>query len=136
MKRPLGLWDVLVIADMGRRTIVDGQSPGSVPPEYAGGVGEEGLDALRDFVRGGGTLVCFNGASGFAIDLLDLDVENGLAELSRDDFFCGGSLLQAQGSALAVILAAATILIVVTVDHLNGLADVGARRGQPLPARR
>jgi len=42
-----------------------------------------------------------------------------------------GSLLQAQGSALAVILAAATILIVVTIDHLNGLTDVGARRAKP-----
>lgn len=87
-------WDVLVFADMGRGSIVDGHAAGTMPPEFVGGVGEEGLAALRAFVEDGGTLVCFDGSANFAIDLLDLDVSNGLADLTRDEFFCGGSLLQ------------------------------------------
>jgi thiamine transport system permease protein len=44
-----------------------------------------------------------------------------------------GSLLQAQGSALAVILAAATVLLVVSVEHVQRLAP---DRSQRRPARR
>lgn len=86
-------YDVLLIADIGRGTIVDGYRPGSVPPDYAGGIGERGLDELRRFVGAGGTLVCFDSASSFAIELLDLAVEDALDGLSTEEFYCTGTLL-------------------------------------------
>ena len=49
---------------------------------------------LDDFVRGGGTLVCINGSSLFAIEHLKLPVRNVLGGLRRQEFFAGGSLLQ------------------------------------------
>jgi glutamine amidotransferase-like uncharacterized protein len=51
------------------------------------------VKAIDEFVRGGGTLVCFNRSSNFAIDQLKLPVKNVVAGQSRLQFFVGGSLL-------------------------------------------
>jgi hypothetical protein len=49
---------------------------------------------LDEFVRGGGTLVCLNRSSLFAIDQLKLPVRNVLGGIGRQEFFSGGSLLR------------------------------------------
>jgi ribosomal protein S18 acetylase RimI-like enzyme len=46
------------------------------------------------FVRGGGTLICFNRSSNFAIDELKLPVINATAGLGRQEFAVNGSLLR------------------------------------------
>ena len=86
-------FDVIVMPDSQTRQIMEGNRPGSIPPRYAGGIGEEGLDALKDFVADGGTMVAFNNASMFAIDQFELPVTNALAGVSGNDFFCSGCLL-------------------------------------------
>ena len=45
--------DVLVIADQAPRGILEGQSGASARPEYKGGIGDDGLEAIRVFVREG-----------------------------------------------------------------------------------
>src|ERR1017187_8023419 len=50
-------FDSIVIAEMATRQIMDGMATGSVPGQYAGGIGEQGADALREFVTQGSTLV-------------------------------------------------------------------------------
>jgi len=87
-------FDVIVLPDMGEREITEGHRPGTIPERYAGGLGEEGAEALRGFVNDGGTLVTFNDASLYAIDQLKLPVENVLAGLPPDQFYCSGSLLR------------------------------------------
>ncbi len=72
----------------------NGHRPGTIPERYAGGIGEEGVDELRDFVNEGGTLVTFNNASLFAIDQFKLPVTNALAGLNPNQFFCSGCLLK------------------------------------------
>jgi hypothetical protein len=86
-------YDTIVIPDVSERQILDGVRPGTIPERYAGGIGEEGAEALRDFVAEGGTLVTFNNASMFAIDQLKLPVENSLAGLGANQFFCSGCLV-------------------------------------------
>jgi hypothetical protein len=86
-------YDTIVIPDVSERQILDGFKPGTIPERYAGGIGEEGAEALRDFVSEGGTLVTFNNASMFAINQLKLPVENSLAGLSANQFFCSGCLV-------------------------------------------
>lgn len=86
-------YDVIVLPDAQARQILEGQRPGTIPPRYAGGIGEDGVDALKDFVADGGTLVAFNNASLFAIDQFNLPVTNALAGVSANDFFCSGCLL-------------------------------------------
>ncbi len=87
-------YDAIVIPDMPERQILDGHRPGTIPERYVGGVGEEGAQELRDFVNDGGTLVTFNNASLFAINQLKLPVENALADLRPEQFFCSGCLLK------------------------------------------
>ncbi len=87
-------FDVIIIADIRPRSILDGYEEGTVPGRYAGGMGETGVRALDAFVRAGGTLVCMNNSSQFAIDQLHLPVKNVVAHVPRKEFFASGSLLQ------------------------------------------
>ena len=86
-------YDVIVMPDSQTRQIMEGFRAGTIPERYAGGIGEDGVDALQDFVNEGGTLVAFNNATMFAIDQFKLPVTNALAGVSATDFFCSGCLL-------------------------------------------
>jgi hypothetical protein len=88
-------FDSILLAEMQARQIVDGMQPGTVPGRYAGGIGDEGVEALREFVEQGGTLVALGNASQFAIDRFSLPVTNIVAGLRSDEFFCSGALLRA-----------------------------------------
>ncbi|MGQ0643395.1 MAG: M14 family metallopeptidase, partial [Gemmatimonadaceae bacterium] len=56
-------FDVLVVPDMSRNDIVRGMTPLQVPPEYAGGLGDAGIAALKAFVAAGGRIVLLDGAN-------------------------------------------------------------------------
>ena len=51
------------------------------------------LASLEQFIRGGGTLVCLNTASNFAIQQFKLPVKNIVAGLPSDDFFLHGTIV-------------------------------------------
>ncbi|MGE0443486.1 MAG: M14 family zinc carboxypeptidase [Gemmatimonadales bacterium] len=87
-------FDVIIIASDSPRGLLDGYAKGSVPPRYEGGIGNEGVRELDGFVRGGGTLVCFNSSSDFAIQQLHLPVRNVVAGVDRKEFFASGSILR------------------------------------------
>jgi hypothetical protein len=67
---------------------------GNMPPEYRTGLGTEGVNAIRDFVQKGGTLVTLNGAAAFPIDRLGIGVRNVLTGKSTKEFWCPGSTLK------------------------------------------
>jgi hypothetical protein len=66
------------------------------PPEYRSGIGEQGVEAVKEFVAGGGTLVTLGEACSFAIEKLGLRVRNAVQDLSHQEFFCPGSTLRAR----------------------------------------
>lgn len=78
-------YDAIVLPDQGAASIVNGFRPGTMPDEYVGGIGEQGVAALKDFVMAGGTLVTLDSASLFAIERFDLPVKNVLAGLSGSE---------------------------------------------------
>jgi hypothetical protein len=82
-------FDAIILPDMSERAILDGHRPGTIPERYAGGIGEEGAQELREFVNAGGTLIAFNNASLFAINQLQLAVENAAAGVTP----CSGCLV-------------------------------------------
>ena len=87
-------FDVIVLADISARSIMEGHQGGSIPGQYAGGLAGAGVDAIREFVNAGGTLVAMNASSGFAIKELNLPVTNVLADLKPTEFNCPGALLK------------------------------------------
>ena len=87
-------YDVIVLADMSSRQIVDGFARGSVPARYEGGIGAEGVRELEAFVRGGGTLVTLNGSSRFAMEHFHLPVRDVVDGVPRDEYFAGGAIVE------------------------------------------
>jgi hypothetical protein len=87
-------FDTIIIPDQPRAAILNGHRKGTMPDEYTGGLGQEGVKALREFVEAGGTLVCLNRASDFAIEQFKLPVRDVVDGLPRTDFYVPGSILR------------------------------------------
>ena len=82
-------FDAIVIPSASDDRLVSGNVDG-YPPEYLGGLGQEGIDALRAFVAEGGTLVAIDQATAFAVRIFDLPVRN----VATDALDGPGSLVQ------------------------------------------
>ena len=95
-------FDAIILPSVSKSIILSGRpaSTGSgrsleeLPPEYAGGIGDEGLKALRDFVSADGTLITLASSGELASEELNLPVRNVLARADREDFSVPGSLLR------------------------------------------
>jgi hypothetical protein len=95
--------------------------PGAPAAQGRGGAAQDtltadDLKAFGDFVRGGGTVVCLNNASTFAIQLLSLPVKDVLAGVSHQDFFTGGSVLEVQVNQAHPVMAGMPAKAAVFVD--------------------
>ncbi len=88
-----GRFDVIVFADQAPDSIVKGISADRIQPEYAGGINQEGLDHLREFVRNGGSVIALGSASELFIKSWGLPLVDVVAGLKTTDFFCPGSIL-------------------------------------------
>jgi Zinc carboxypeptidase len=91
-----GKYDAVIIPDQSPRAIMNGHKPGTMPAELTGGLGAEGVRALREFVEQGGTLICLNKASDFAIEQLSLPVRDVTEGLKETEFYVPGSILRTE----------------------------------------
>ncbi|MCI0403473.1 MAG: hypothetical protein L0212_08120, partial [Acidobacteria bacterium] len=88
-------FDAIVFpADRNKQQILEGNKRKWTPEEYRGGIGDEGLKALQEFVRGGGTLVLLDDSTQLALESWAVPVRDTLKDVKRDDFSCPGSLLK------------------------------------------
>jgi hypothetical protein len=87
-------YDAIIIPDQPSRQIVSGLPKNTYPDEIAGGMGSAGVQALKEFVEAGGTLITLNNASEFAIDQMDVPVKNVLHGIPAKEFYCPGSILK------------------------------------------
>ena len=94
-----GRFDVVLLPSETALRIAAGLDSLTVPPAYAGGLGPDGVGVLSAFVRDGGTLVCLNASSDFAISRLNIPVRNVLASDAQTQ---QGSRFLASGSILGV----------------------------------
>jgi len=86
-------FDVIVLPDQDPHDLLDGL-PRQYPAPYTGGLGQDGVKTLRQFVSDGGTLVALNDASRFAIEQLLLPVRNVLEGVADDEFYAPGSIFR------------------------------------------
>jgi hypothetical protein len=89
-------YDALILPDQSVEEIVNGHAEGVMPPEYVGGIGLEGVMALKAFVEAGGALVALDGATALPIQFFGLPVANALDGVRNTEFYCPGSLLRLQ----------------------------------------
>jgi hypothetical protein len=85
-------YDVIIMPDQSPNQIARGLGR-NAPDSLQGGLGEEGAAALKAFVEGGGTILFFNDASDYGIDILDLPVRNIVSGVPRTELYAPGSLL-------------------------------------------
>jgi len=86
--------DVITIpAQISLETIMEGRDAEDTPEAYAGGIGEERLEALRAFVEGCGSLLTFERGDEIAIEKFEVPVGNALDGLSQQEFFYSASLV-------------------------------------------
>ncbi|GAB3491831.1 M14 family metallopeptidase [Spirosoma knui] len=93
-KKDLSAYNAIIIPDQEVKRILNGHAPNTMPAQYVGGLGLGGTMALQQYVTNGGTLVAFDGASDFAIELFGLPVKNVTEGLSSQQFYIPGSLIR------------------------------------------
>ena len=87
-------FDVIVLTNVRSSRIIKGHAEGRVPPQYAGGIGADGLDALLQFVNNGGTLICLNSSFQLPIDLFQLPLRDISRSYPSTEFFLPSSILK------------------------------------------
>lgn len=97
-------FDVILLPDMDKDVIVDGQRKRGesamkytveMPEEYRGGIAKEGVQALKDFVQNGGTLITLASSGDLVTGEFNVPVRNALAN-ARDEFDVPGSIVRIQ----------------------------------------
>ena len=88
-------YDAIILPDMKASRMIEGHAEGSLPPEYVGGIGLEGVANLRTFVEQGGTLICLNWATEVPMKHFGLEITNALEpnqsnpqKSAGTEFFC------------------------------------------------
>jgi len=89
-----GQFDTILVPSQPAAFIKDGNPRDSYPPEYCGGWGPEGKDAVVEFLEQGGTMVFIDAASSWAIAELGLPCVNVLEDKRPQEFFAPGSILK------------------------------------------
>jgi hypothetical protein len=96
-------YDAVLIADDTVRAIVGASgaeasanpfAAQALPSEYTTALGNAGVDALKEFVRAGGSLVLLDNSTALATERFGVPVRNPIAGLSEKEFFAPGSSLR------------------------------------------
>jgi hypothetical protein len=130
--------DVIIVASDARVPVAGAQSPGRggrggpLRPEYGYVLGADDLRAFEQFIRGGGTLVCLNTASLFAIQQLKLPVRNVVAGLKPEEFFLRGSIVQVTTDPTHPIMAGMPEQAAVFADSSPVFETLGGFKGHVL----
>jgi len=100
-------YDAIILPDSSARQMIDGHPKGEMADEFAGGLGAEGVAALKAFAEAGGTLIAFNNATEL-LTQMGAPAKNVLAGLGSRrggggalgpdsaQFYCPGAILDAR----------------------------------------
>ena len=87
-------YDVIILPADGENTILNGFSAERYPAEFAGGIGDVGVENLKKFVENGGKLVCLDDSCELVIKKFGLPLKNVLNGVARKDFYNPGSIVK------------------------------------------
>jgi hypothetical protein len=89
-------FDTILIPSIPENALRNGYARDATAPPYVGGLGPEGAEALRAFVRDGGTIVGLEDSCSYLIRELNLPIKNVVAGLRSSEFYGPGSILAAE----------------------------------------
>jgi zinc carboxypeptidase len=97
-------YDAVILPDQPARAILQGnaagrggggeEAGGSVPPEFVGGIGDDGLAKLKEFAGKGGTIISLNKASLLITANFEGAPKDVIGAIGENDFYCPGSILR------------------------------------------
>ncbi len=87
---------ILIPSEIPLGRLINGDESDSTPPDYRGGIGDEGVENLKAFVRAGGTLVTLERADALVLEHFDVPVRNALEGVGSEDLFLPSSLLRVE----------------------------------------
>jgi hypothetical protein len=91
---PSEKFDVIIFPDMGKQQIIEGLTGETTPPEYRGGIEKSGIEALRTFIKRGGTVITIGRSGTLLMDEFAAPFRDGLQGVTREDFLCPGSIVR------------------------------------------
>ncbi len=100
-------YDAIVLPDQAANQLARGLAA-PYADSLRGGIGANGAAALKAFVEGGGTVLAFNEASDYAIDVFALPVTDALRGLKSADFYAPGSLFRVEPNTASPLTATFT----------------------------
>jgi hypothetical protein len=65
-----------------------------MPPQYVGGISQQGVSNLKQFVEAGGTLITLGSACDLPIKQFGIPIKNVLQSVKREEFVASGLLLK------------------------------------------
>jgi len=86
--------DTVVLAADSENTIMNGLNANRYPVEFAGGIGDAGVENLKRFVEAGGELVCFDDSCELVMKRFGLPIKNVVAGVPRSQFYNPGSIVK------------------------------------------
>ncbi len=119
-------YDVVILPADNENTIIKGLNKDRYAEEFAGGIGETGVENLKKFVENGGKLFCFGDSCEMVINKFGLPLRNVLKNLKRSEFYNPGSVVKLEvdtRSPLAKGLAAETAAYFITSSAFDVAAD-------------
>jgi hypothetical protein len=87
-------FDAIIFPDMGKEQILTGLTGVTTPPEYRGGIQESGVESLRTFIAGGGTVITIGRSAALLMDEFAAPFRDSLQGVGREDFLCPGSIVR------------------------------------------
>jgi len=87
-------FDAIILPADNENAIVNGLSAERYAPEYAGGIGDAGVENLKKYVENGGKLICFDDSCELVIKRFGLPIKNVLSGLRRNEFYNPGSIVR------------------------------------------
>jgi hypothetical protein len=87
-------YDVIVLTNVPSSRIIEGHKKGRVPPKYSGGIGQEGLAALAQFVKDGGTLITLNASCQLPLEHFKVPLKDVSRSYQSSEFFLPSAILK------------------------------------------
>jgi hypothetical protein len=87
-------FDAILIPNQSKGMLIKGNENEWTRPEHRGGLGAEGVAALKEFVRAGGTLIAWGGATLLPVEEFPLPLRNATKDARAGQFSCPGSILR------------------------------------------